>query len=145
MEKLFDKPMTMFQKNVNDIMKDNKSVNLIEDLIRLNMFKNAEKDERQLILVELYNLLGIEKFMEVMDLMSGKSIKFPNKLDFKETVQTAICYYYRQYKDSSWEVIKELLNDEELSTAKINNKIMQLQNFIDKFGELRWRRMQNGK
>lgn len=143
MGKLFDKPMTIFQKNVNDIMKDNVSTDLIEDLIRLNMFKNAEKDERQLVLVELYNLLGIEKFMEVMDLLAGTSIKFPNKSDFKETIQIALCYYYRQFKDYSWDQIKNLINDEEISTAKIGSKVQQLQRFIDKFGELRFKRSHN--
>lgn len=138
--------MTIFQKNINDIMKDNVSTDLIEDLIRLNMFKNAEKDEKQLVLVELYNLLGIEKFMEVMDLLAGNTIKFPNKADFKETIQIALCYYYRQFKDYSWDQIKNLINDDEISSAKIGAKVQQLQRFIDKFGELRFkRRHNNGK
>ena len=83
--KLFEKPLTMFQSTINEIMKESASKELIEDLIRLNMFKNAEKDEKQLVLVELYNLLGAEKFMDVMDLLEGKTIKFPHKSDFKET------------------------------------------------------------
>lgn len=144
-KKLFSEPMTLFQQNVNNIMKEDTSKDLIEDLIRLNMFKNAEKDEKQLVLVELYNLLGPEKFMEVMDLLGGKTIKFPHKSDFKETIQIALCYYYRQFKDYSWEQIKDLIKDDDLSSVKLGVRVQQLQRFINKFGELRYMRGRNGR
>lgn len=140
---LFKEPMTLFQQNVNNIMKESASKELIEDLIRLNMFKNAEKDEKQLVLVELYNLLGPENFMDVMDLLEGKTVKFPRKADFKETIQIALCYYYRQFKNYSWEQIKELIKDDDLSSVKLGVRVQQLQRFINKFGELRYRRELN--
>ena len=135
--------MTLFQQTINDIMKESASKELIEDLIRLNMFKNAEKDEKQLVLVELYNLLGAEKFMDVLDLLEGKPIKFHHNADFKETIQIALCYYYRQFKDYSWEEIKDLIKDDDLSSVKLGVRVQQLQRFINKFGELRYRRELN--
>lgn len=132
MEKnLFEKPRTVFQQNVNDLMKENPSKELIKDLIRLNMFKNAEKDEKLLVLAELYNLLGVEKFMDVMELLGGKTIKFPSKSSFKETIQIALCYYYRQYKNYSWDQIKELIQDDDLSSVKLGVRVQQLQRFIE--------------
>lgn len=135
--KLFKKPMTLFQQNVNNIMEDNASKDLIEDLIRLNMFKNAEKDEKQLVLVELYNLLGTERFMDVMDLLAGKTVRFPKKEDFRETVQIALSYYYKQFRDYSWTDIKELMKDDTISPVKMRVKVGQLQKFINYFSELR--------
>lgn len=130
-KKLFEKPRTVFQQNINDIMKENPSKELVKDLIRLNMFKNAEKDEKLLVLAELYNLLGVEKFMDVMELLGGKTIKFPNKRDFKETIQIALCYYYRQYKNYSWDKIKELIQDDDMSSVKLGVRVQQLQRFIE--------------
>ena len=135
--KLFEKPMTVFQQNINNIMKEDTSKDLIEDLIKLQMFKNTEKDDKQLVLVELYNLLGTEKFMDVMDLLAGKTIKFPAKEDFKETVQIALCYYYRNFKDYSWDQIRTLVADEDLQSIKFGVKVQQLQKFISYFGELK--------
>lgn len=135
--KLFEKPMTVFQQNINNIMKEDTSKDLIEDLIKLQMFKNTEKDDKQLVLVELYNLLGTEKFMDVMDLLAGKTIKFPPKEDFKETVQIALCYYYRNFKDYSWDQIRTLIADEDLRSIKFGIKVQQLQKFISYFGELK--------
>lgn len=132
MEKnLFEKPRTVFQQNVNNLMKENPSKELVKDLIRLNMFKNAEKDEKLLVLAELYNLLGVEKFMDVMELLGGKTIKFPSKNSFKETIQIALCYYYRQYKNYSWDQIKELIHDDDLSSVRLGVRVQQLQRFIE--------------
>lgn len=135
MGNLFEKPRTVFQQGVNDLLKENPSKELIKDLIRLNMFKNAEKDEKALVLVELYNLLGVEKFMDVMELLGGKTIKFPNKSDFKETIQIALCYYYRQFNNYSWDQIKTLIQDDDLSSVKLGVRVQQLQKFIDTYGE----------
>lgn len=140
-DKLFNEPMTLFQQNINDIMKENPSKDLIEDLIRLNMFKNAEKDDKQLVLVELYNLLGTEQFMDVMDLLAGKTIKFPKKEDFRETIEIALSYYYRQFKDCSWSDIKDMIKDDAISPVRLRLKVQQLQKFIDYFGELRFSKL----
>ena len=132
---LFNKPRTVFQSTVNELMSENNCTELIKDLIHLNMLKNGEKDEKQLVFVELYNLLGLEKFMETMELLGGKTIKFPNKADFKETIQIALCYYYRQFKDYSWDQIKGLIQDDDLSSVKLGVLVQQLQRFIDYYLE----------
>lgn len=139
--KLFNTTQSVFQQKINDIMKEDDILDLIDCLIKLQMFKNSEKDEKKLILVELYKLLGTSKFMDMMDICSGKTIKFPSKEDFKETIQIALCYYYKQFKDYSWDDIKALINDEDLSSVKLGIKIQQLQRFIDHYGELRTRKI----
>lgn len=144
---LFEKPMTIFQQNVNSIVKDNPVNDLIKDLIKLNMLKNSEKDDKQLVLVELYNLLGTEKFMEVIELLSGKTVKFPTKSDFKETIQIALCFYLRQYRDLSWDEIKEVIQDDELSSVKLGVRVQQLQRFIEHYNENRIKKeiLENGR
>ncbi len=144
---LFKKPMTVFQQNVNGIVKDNPVNDLVKDLIKLNMYKNSEKDDKQLVLVELYNLLGTEKFMEVIELLSGKTVKFPTKSDFKETIQIALCYYLRQYKDLSWDQIKDIIQDDELSSVKLGVRVQQLQRFIEHHNENRIKKeiLENGR
>lgn len=139
--KLFDEATTVFQQKVNDVMKEDQLVDMIECLIRLQMFKNSEKDDKKLVLVELYKLLGTEKFMEMMDICAGKTIKFPPKEDFKETIQIALCYYYRQFRDYSWEQVKELIDDEDLSPVKLGIRVQQLQKFISHYGEMRERKL----
>lgn len=133
--KVFDEPYTIFQQKINKTMAANPAKDMIVDLIELQMYKNAEKNSDMLKLVELYNLLGIDKFYEVMDIMAGSTVKFPEKDDFKETIQIALSYYYKHYKDYSWDQIKEKLGDTELPTVKYGIKCQQLDRFLDYLGE----------
>lgn len=134
--KLFRKAETVFQADINSIVKTLPEVNLINDLIQLQMFKEGERDDRYLTLVELYNYLGVEKFMGIMDILAGKSIKFPAKDSFKETIEIALCWYYRNYRNYSWDEIKQLISDEDLQSVKLGIKINSLQRFMGKYEEI---------
>lgn len=127
---LFNKPRTIFQQDINDIMKEREETALIEDLIGLQMLKDSEKDEKLLTLRELFDYLGVEKFMGVMNILAGKNIKFPQKESFKETIQIALCWYYKKIRNYDWETIKQLLKDEDLSSVKFGIKIQNLQKFM---------------
>lgn len=120
----------MFQQKISDIMRDDPTKNLILDIFELQMFKNVDKDNKSLIMVELYNLLGFEKFVEVIELLGGKTIKFPSRDEFKELVETALVYYYRTFRGYDWAKIKELIGDSEISTVKFGSRIQQLSKFI---------------
>ena len=87
---VFRTPKSMFQQKISDIMKDDPTKNLILDIFELQMFKSADKDNKSLIMVELYNLLGFEKFVEVVELLGGKTIKFPARDECKELIETAL-------------------------------------------------------
>jgi hypothetical protein len=133
---MFTDAKNCFQQRINEIVTDNPTKNLIEDLLKLTMFKAAEKDEKMLVLVELYNLLGTDKFMQVVDLCSDKVVKFPNKEFFKESIQTALCYYYKNYLELSWDEIKDKLEDQELPSIKMGIKIHQLEKFMSYISEI---------
>ena len=134
-EEAFSRPTTLFQQKINDIMRDNPTKDMMMNLIELQLYKNAGKDEDKLIFVELYNLLGMDKFMEVMDILAGKMVKFPAKDDFKETVEIALSYYYRYYMHYSWDTIKEKLGDQDIPSVKYGIKVQQLERFMEYIGD----------
>ena len=140
---MFDKPYSLFQQQVAEITKKNKAEDVLTDLIRLQLFKNAEKNESLLVLVDVYNYLGPEKFMGTLNILEGKSLNFPKKESFIETIQIAICYYFRKIKNKTWEETKQLLNDEDLEAIKLGIKVRQLQTFIDKMSEMAANRNKN--
>ena len=72
-----------------------------------------------------------------MDILAGKTLKFPEKDSFKETIQIALCWYYRQYRNYSWDEIKVLLNDEDLQTVKLGIKLNNLQKFINHYEDIK--------
>ena len=97
-----NKSSSVFQQRVKDAIKEDlESKQVIEDVLRLHLFRKAEKKEELLVLVELYDLLGPEKFADVLSILSGKTLTFPDKNDFRESIQFAISYYYRTFENKS--------------------------------------------
>ena len=126
---MFDNPTSLFQQKLKESMKVTSDSELIQELIKLHLFKNSEKDESLLWMVELYNLVGLELFTQIIDLMNGRSVKFPKKNDFKDTINQALCYYYRTIENKSWAEIKEILG-QDLKTVKMGIKNSQFDHFV---------------
>jgi hypothetical protein len=128
---MYKTPKSVFQQKVQETIKTDQSKKIIEDVIRLHLFKNAEKNEALLSLVEVYDLLGLDRFTGLLQLLGGKTITFPRKEDFKDTIQLAICYYYKNVEGKEWSEIKELLGDpDELPTIKYGIRMQQFQSFL---------------
>lgn len=128
-DKIIKQPKTLFQQQLNDIMTDNPSKKLITDLIHMQMHKNAEKDDRMLILIELFNMVGLDNFINIIDLIDGRPVKFPTREDFKDTIEIAICYYYKNFQNYDWSKINGLLEDK-IKTKKMSGNIRQLDKFM---------------
>lgn len=136
---LYKQPKTIFQDRINEIVESTVTSEIIKDLIHLQMFKSAEKNSKNLALVEIFNLLGVEKFTELIDLLDGKTIKFPTKDTLKEYVIIALCFYHKKYFGRTWPEIKEIIGDDKLKSIKYGLRVQNLETFIkylqDKTGE----------
>lgn len=127
-----NKSSSVFQQRVKDAIKEDlESKQVIEDVLRLHLFRKAEKKEELLVLVELYDLLGPEKFADVLSILSGKTLTFPDKNDFRESIQFAISYYYRTFENKSWDEIKIILGEKDLPSIKLGIHIRQFQEFLE--------------
>lgn len=146
-QEVFEIPKSVFQQKISDIMKDDPTKDLILDIFELQMFKSADKDDKKLVMVELYNLLGFEKFVEVIELLGGKTIKFPSRDEFKDLIETALAYYYRTFRGYDWVKIKELIGDPEMSSVKFGSRMQQMSKFINYLNTTigqRHKNLQNG-
>ncbi len=127
---MYNEPKTVLQQKLRDTL-DVKSSALVSDLIKLSLMKLAEKDENLLIYTEIYNLLGIEKFTELISLVNGRPLVLPSKEDFKDTINTVLCYYYRTVEGKDWDEIKQLLADPDLNTIKYGIRATTFADFIN--------------
>lgn len=138
-DSLYKQPKTIFQDRINEIVESTMASEIIKDLIHLQMFKSAEKNSKNLALVEVFNLLGVEKFTELIDLLDGKTIKFPTKETLKEYVIIALCFYHKKYYGRTWNEIKEIIGDDKLKSIKYGLRVQNLETFIkylqDRTGE----------
>lgn len=136
MAKIFDNEKSLFRKKINSILQEHPVKEIIEDLIRLHLLRVASKDENQLVMVELYNLLGAEQFAEVLEVINGKKVHFPSAESFKETVEIALSYYFKYFQHRSWDDIRLLLQNENFSTIKYSINCTKLEQFIQELSSV---------
>lgn len=110
---------------------------IISDLIKLSLIKKASKDRDYLIYTELYNLLGLEKFTEVISLLDGRSLELPTKDEMKDTVITVLCYYYRNVKKMEWPEIKEKLGIQDINAIRQGIRSSKFESYLKELVEKR--------
>lgn len=110
---------------------------VISDLIKLSLIKKASKDRDYLVYTELYNLLGLEKFTEVISLLDGRPLTLPSKEEMKDVIVTVLCYYYRNVKKLEWSEIKEKLGIQDINTIKQGIRSSKFESYLKELVEKR--------
>lgn len=110
---------------------------IISDLIKLSLIKKASKDREYLVYTELYNLLGLEKFTEVISLLDGRPLTLPSKEEMKDVIVTVLCYYYRNVKKLEWSEIKEKLGIQDINTIKQGIRSSKFESYLKELVEKR--------
>lgn len=126
---LYEQPKNVLEMKINETLHEEEE-NIISDLIKLSLLRKGEKNQDLLVYAEMYNLLGLEKFTELISLVDGKTIEFPSINEFKDIVVTALVYYYRDVEGKDWKEIKDLIGDTNLPSIKLGIHASQLDHFI---------------
>lgn len=127
---MYDNPKNILQQRLKETLSKESST-VITDLIKLSLLKIAEKDEDLLIYTEIYNLLGVETFTELVALIDGQTLSFPSKEEFKDIITTVLCYYYKTVENKDWAEIKSLIGDPDLNTIKYGIRSQAYGSFLD--------------
>lgn len=128
---LYSSPKSLLQEKLNQVLSEGEET-LVSDLVKLSLFKKAEKDTNELVFSEIYNLLGLDKFTDLISLMDGRTITFPSKEEFKESLLVVLTYYYRTVEGKDWESIKELLGLQDVNTIRLGIQASQYEKFLQK-------------
>ena len=140
MDKVYQNPRSLFEQKVNDILtRESKSSAFFEDIFKLQQMYTFEKlrvtqksdDEAWKSLMQLFTLLGSVEFAKMITILGGKTITFPTEDDYKDSIITALCYYYKEIESLDWEQIKEKIDINKLNTIKYGIRVQQLKSFID--------------
>lgn len=133
-DRLFDNETSVFKNKLNNILTDKPQTDLIRDILTLLLLRNSYKDEKILKLIDVYNAVGLDNFMSIIEAFNGETISFPSVEEFKEAIITSVAYYYKHVKNKSWKEIKEILDTDE-SFVKCGISCSKLQLFISELNE----------
>ncbi len=128
---LYTTPKSILQERLNQAL-DKGEETIISDLMKLSLLKRAEKNSDELVFTEMYNLLGLEGFSNLISLMDGRTVVFPSKEEFKDTLMIVLAYYYRNLEQKSWEEIKDLLGLPDINSVRLGIQSSQFEKFLQK-------------
>lgn len=133
-DRLFDNETSVFKNKLNNILTDKPQTDLIRDILTLLLLRNSYKDEKILKLIDVYNTVGLDNFMSIIEAFNGETISFPSVEEFKEAIITSVAYYYKHIQNKSWKEIKEILDTDE-SFVKCGISCSKLELFISELNE----------
>ena len=133
-DRLFDNETSVFKNKLNNILTDKPQADLVRDILTLLLLRNSYKDEKILKLIDVYNAVGLDNFMSIIEAFNGETISFPSVEEFKEAIITAVAYYYKHVQNKSWKEIKEILDTDE-SFVKCGISCSKLELFISELNE----------
>ena len=128
-DRLFENETSVFKNKLNNILTDKPQADLVRDILTLLLLRNSYKDEKILKLIDVYNAVGLDNFMSIIEAFNGETISFPSVEEFKEAINTSVAYYYKHVQNKSWKEIKEILDTDE-SFVKCGISCSKLEIFI---------------
>lgn len=131
--RIFEEDTRLYKYYINDITNDSQGVEFIRELFNLELI-DLDKSENS-DLLQLYEILGFDKFFEVIAFFESKTIKFPKLDKIKKLILTAISYYQVEIlglspKDAG-KILSEKLGMLNLKQKNIKGLIGKLQKDID--------------
>ena len=133
---IYETPSNILEQRINEALGKGEE-SIISDLIKLSLMKKASKDSDCLIYTEIYNLLGLEKFSELVSLVDGRTLHLPTKEELRDTVITVLCYYYRNVKKMEWVDIKEKLGIQDINAVRQGIRSSQFESYLKELVEKR--------
>lgn len=130
-EQIFENEDRIYKSLVNSSASPT-SKDLVLDLIKLDLLSNDKSETMDL--VALYDILGIEKFCEVVDYFDGRKLKFPKKKQVESTFIAAIGWYWSRVKGKSMKETKDILEasfGKNIRQSQIRGKLLNLEADIE--------------
>ena len=90
-DKIFEEESRVYKYYVNSTVNDANSIAFVKDLFKMELI-DLDKSESQ-DLLQLYEIVGFDKFFEIVAFFGSKSIKFPKMDKIKKLLLTEIVYY----------------------------------------------------
>lgn len=135
MSNLYNNPKSILQQKLNEALGTNSEKTIITDLIQLSLLKKAQVNSDDLIYDEVFKLLGLETFTDLVALVDGRPLVLPSKEEFQDTIITVLCYYYKNVEGKDWEEIREILGIKDLNSIREGIRASQFEAFINKMAK----------
>lgn len=138
---IYKNPRNLFQEKINGLVnKERSNLGILEHIFKLQQIFSLERmnscsspptKNSWTILLEIYELIGKEKFAELINIVEGNTVSFPLPEEYQDSIITSLCYYYKEIEGLNWDQIKDKLEMPKLHAIKYGIKVRNFKGFID--------------
>ena len=129
---IYETPKSVLEQRLNEALGTDQEKTIITDLMHLSLLKKAQLNTDDLVYDEMFKLLGLETFSDLISLLDGRTVTFPTRDEFRDTLMTVLCYYYRNVEGKDWAEIRDILGVQDLNAIKEGIRASQFEAFIKK-------------
>lgn len=125
----FEKPEmnTIWQEKVSCIFKTKPKSDEMLFLDIVSMFIFSKENDN---ISAIYNEIGLETFINILGLIGGQDITLPTQERLKDSMLSALCFYYKELKGYSWTEIHNILPFNDINSIKYGRAISKLEKDI---------------
>jgi len=118
---------TIWQEKVSCIFKTKPKSDemLFLDIVSMFIYSKENDD-----ISALYNEIGLETFINLLGLIGGQTIFLPTQERLKDSMLSALCFYYKELKGYTWQEIHNLLPFNDINSIKYGRAIAKLEKEI---------------
>ena len=129
---IYETPKSVLEQRLNEALGTDQEKTIVTDLMHLSLLKKTQLNTDDLVYDEMFKLLGLETFSDLISLLDGRTVTFPTKDEFRDTLMTVLCYYYRNVEGKDWAEIRDILGVQDLNAIKEGIRASQFEAFIKK-------------
>lgn len=135
--KIFEKENRLFKYYINGTEKDQDAIQFIKSLFKIELIDldNTENQDY----VRLFDILGFDKFFELLTLFGGRTIKLPKIDKIKKQLILAIAYYQVTvlglHPKEAGKLLSEKLGTFNLKQKSMKSMLSKLQQTMDSLAE----------
>lgn len=126
---MFKNPTEVWEDQMNDLFLTKKIKDTDKVMEALSIVLSANYGMKNKGLVELYNIKGLDTFLDVISIFERKTITFPSKEEVKEAIMLSLVFYLREVHGYTWEEIKAIVPFD-FSSISYAFKIKNLNKFV---------------
>lgn len=141
--KIFEEDNRLYKYYINGTANDKEAIDFVKSLFKLELIDTDRSEHQDLL--QLYEIVGFDKFFEIVAFFGSKTLKIPKLDKIKKLLLTAITYYQVEILQLSPKDAGKILNEKlgllNLKQKNIKSLVNKLQQDVEYISNTTLKRM----
>jgi len=124
---MIENPQELWEKRLNNLFKKKEKTETQKflDIVSIILYSNDSCKD----VSDLYSHVGLDTFINVINLFEGRKIEFPTKAEIKDSIELALLFYYKNIQGiENYKDLKSLniIDEKDFSSISVGKRLNKL-------------------